>query len=118
MGPGRGRSRIPTGFHHSARRCEGRATPGLIREMGATLKGLHQSHTYTAHDDGRAIESVEDATDVVVHLLAERTFAQEGPALFGGEHNVQENLGEGLRHGTRMLQSPGRFNPFRGMALT
>ena len=24
------RPRIPTGFHHSARRCEGRATPGAV----------------------------------------------------------------------------------------
>lgn len=51
------------------------------------------------HDEGLAIEVGEDAAEVGVEFLTEGLVAKEGLAVFGGEDGVDEDLGEGLRHG-------------------
>jgi hypothetical protein len=47
---------------------------------------------HTAYDDGWAVQSIENAANIFVHLISQRTVAQEWAALFGGEHEVQQNL--------------------------
>jgi hypothetical protein len=58
-----------------------------------------------SHDDGLAIEVGQNPAEMAVQFLAQRTVAQKGAAIFGGENGVNQNLGEGLRHGTRMRKA-------------
>jgi hypothetical protein len=62
---------------------------------------------HAAYDHRRTVESVQDAADVSVHFLTEGAVAQERPALFGREDNVQEDFGEGLRHETTIEPQAG-----------
>ena len=57
---------------------------------------------HAADDEGLAIVFRQDASEVTVQLVAERFVAEERTAVFGGEDGVNQNLGEGLRHGAVM----------------
>ena len=58
-----------------------------------------------AHDDGVAIQVVENSAEVAVQLLAQRFVAQKRAALFCGEDGVHQNLCQGLRHDLRMSEA-------------
>jgi hypothetical protein len=48
---------------------------------------------HTAYDNGRAIELLENAPDVVMQFIAQNPVAQERPTVLGRKDRVQENLG-------------------------
>ena len=53
-------------------------------------------------EDRRTIELFGDAAEIRVERVARRFVAQQRPAVFGGEDEVDVNGGKGLWHGARM----------------
>ena len=51
-----------------------------------------------ADDDGLAGKVGQNAAKVAMQLFADGVVAQKGSAIFRGEHGVNQNLCEGLRH--------------------
>ncbi len=47
---------------------------------------------------GRTFQSIQDATDVFVHLVPQCAVAEEWATVFGREHEVEQDFGEGLWH--------------------
>jgi len=67
----------------------------------------------SAHYNGLAIQTTEDAAQVAMHFLAQSRVAQERPAVLSRKDGVENNLGQRLRQGARMVGSGGGCNSFR-----
>src|SRR5688572_12699551 len=61
-------------------------------------------------------EVLASSEEIIVDSFANRTIAQKGNAAFGRVHNVQIDLGDGLRHG-HFPRGRGEYNAF-GVAKT
>ncbi len=44
------------------------------------------------HDNGRAVELIEDSSDIVMQFVPQHSVAQKGPAFFGGEDGMQKDF--------------------------
>jgi hypothetical protein len=51
--------------------------------------------------DGQAVERLGASTQISLHLGAKRRIVEGGFSPFGGEHRVDQNSGDGLRHVAR-----------------
>jgi len=56
-----------------------------------------------AGDDNLAIHGIGNAAGHVVHFLPQRGIVQEAGAALGGEDNMDDDVGEGLRHRGRLV---------------
>jgi hypothetical protein len=53
---------------------------------------------HTADDNRLAFEIRQDAAKIFVQFVTQRFVAQKRPTIFGGEHSVNEDFPERLRH--------------------
>ena len=58
---------------------------------------------HAADEEGRAIELFGDAAEILVQRVARGFVAQEWPAVFGGEDEMNVNGGKGLWHDGSMV---------------
>ncbi len=66
-----------------------------------------------SHNDGLAIQVLENAPKILVQFFSQCTGAQERPAFFGGKDRVDEDFGKGLRHAPRVTQARSRRNSLK-----
>jgi hypothetical protein len=62
---------------------------------------------HAADEDGRAIELFGDAAEIRVERVARGFVAQERPAVFGEEDQMNVNGGKGLRHDAIVMPNRG-----------
>ena len=65
---------------------------------------------HATDEEGRSIELFGDAAEIRMERVARGFVAQERPAVFGGEDQMNVNGGKGLWHGARM---PNRVRVFQ-----
>ena len=69
------------------------------RRAGA---GQHAEHMHmildSAHNDGGTMQFAQNAAEVTMHFLAQRTVVQEGAAILGGKHDMEQNFRKRLGH--------------------
>jgi hypothetical protein len=69
---------------------------------------------HATNDDGLALEVLENASEIVLEFLPQRSVAQQGAAVFGGEGRTRANPGQRLRHDGQNGTIGVRMQPIQG----
>src|ERR1035438_447728 len=83
--------------------------PFGLRESASEAREQMHVVFHAADEDGRAIELFGDAAEIRVERVARGFVAQERPAVFGGEDQMNVNGGKRLWHSA--IDHPGTRHP-------